>query len=404
MNVFGFPSKLAALQFEWAWQHPDLSRHLRTTGPKPVALFPRNASSSLLRTKVAVVRRMLTISPYNKWPLRVKLYAPEVMKLWNELNVAAPPLPRGFSTSIELEGVDGKSGAEGSGRIGPIDVTDSQFTSEHLGKYHALLEQQKTCQCVVCEDEITLITALKIELSQDPLSITLCTRGSCAAVSHLRCLANQFIISSPLDEDSASQSSTAPIASSMVPRGGKCPSCKRWTLWGDLIRGCFRRRKGGVGAVAAEALEMSENDFDDSVSEGSVESPTSSNSDLDQLGPDLAEMSIASPEGKGKGISKGVHNSASGSPTRKPKATLRKLPSPKGKGQTTLRRPPSAALPSGTRNARPVSKPSPRPRGRPKKTPAAGSKCHASTSSRKPRLGDTSDSETSLEMIDMHGV
>ena len=30
----------------------------------------------------------------------------------------------------------------------------------------------------------------------------------------------------------------------MVPRGGHCKSCKEYTLWGDVIRGCYRRMRG----------------------------------------------------------------------------------------------------------------------------------------------------------------
>lgn len=27
----------------------------------------------------------------------------------------------------------------------------------------------------------------------------------------------------------------------LIPRGGTCPACKLYTLWGDVIRGCYRR-------------------------------------------------------------------------------------------------------------------------------------------------------------------
>lgn len=66
---------------------------------------------------------MVRSHPYNTWALHVKLFTAEAAKVWDGLSRKAPLLP-GFTSTVELEGVDGKSGKTGSGRTGPIDVTD----------------------------------------------------------------------------------------------------------------------------------------------------------------------------------------------------------------------------------------------------------------------------------------
>lgn len=75
---------------------------------------------------------MLAIPPYNTWPLRVKLYTKEVTEVWRKLSKDISLVPKGVQVSQELEGVDGKSGLEGSGRNGPIDVTDREFLFTEL--------------------------------------------------------------------------------------------------------------------------------------------------------------------------------------------------------------------------------------------------------------------------------
>ena len=68
---------------------------------------------------------MITSHPYNSWPLHVKFFTEEARKAWQDAGkVVTTPLPQGFTTVVELEGVDGKSGNVGSGRKGPILVAD----------------------------------------------------------------------------------------------------------------------------------------------------------------------------------------------------------------------------------------------------------------------------------------
>jgi hypothetical protein len=73
---------------------------------------------------------MISFHPYSTWPLRVKLFTDEAVKGWKDATKGvgdAVPLLMGFTVTTELEGVDGKSGKLGSGRKGPIEVTDGRL-------------------------------------------------------------------------------------------------------------------------------------------------------------------------------------------------------------------------------------------------------------------------------------
>ncbi|KAK2467837.1 hypothetical protein APHAL10511_000132 [Amanita phalloides] len=223
MIVYGFPSRLAALQFEWAWQHPHLARHLRDANGK--ALFANNRKLKLLGWSIHTLRNMICLHPYNLWPLHVKLFTNDAVKCWEEngKKSSSIPLPLGFTCHVELEGVDGKSGLIGSGRKGPIDVTDNQFTLPFLAKNTALLTSGRQLYCSICNEHLDNYAA-------DPAATVLCSAPSCTAVSHTICLAGHFLGCDSINS-----------TSSIMPRGGHCKACDSYTLWGDLMRGSSRR-------------------------------------------------------------------------------------------------------------------------------------------------------------------
>ncbi|KAI8608462.1 hypothetical protein BC830DRAFT_1072014 [Chytriomyces sp. MP71] len=62
--VHGFPSRIGALQFEWAWQKPWQSRHLSACNDHSRGYFH-------LQTKLNVLADMLCVPQWRRWPLRV---------------------------------------------------------------------------------------------------------------------------------------------------------------------------------------------------------------------------------------------------------------------------------------------------------------------------------------------
>lgn len=126
---------------------------------------------------------MISLHPFNTWPLHVKIFTKEVADQWKAADADGRlPLPPGFTCSVELEGVDGQSGQRGSGRKGPISVDDGQcfpfyalhlctygpscssftfpwlslaeFTSEILSKSSKIVDSGRALDCSICHEPI----------------------------------------------------------------------------------------------------------------------------------------------------------------------------------------------------------------------------------------------------------
>lgn len=231
--VTGFPSKIAALQFEWAWQHTELTRHVspnsRLNQPKTtVRISPKTGrprkrttqSRQSLTDRLANLHLLLRASSFERWPLNVTFYAEDVFRVWQKwTKQGVEPLRPGIEINLDQSSQSSSVLPELNGDaptgIQAIDVGYNSL-KPHLEKSKALLATSP--RCTICSDHVP---------NDGAMTLT-CPKKNCNVASHLSCLAPSF----------------SGDGEQLVPTNGNCPGCGTKLRWQDLVKELSLRMRG----------------------------------------------------------------------------------------------------------------------------------------------------------------
>ncbi|RMZ83997.1 hypothetical protein DV737_g1382, partial [Chaetothyriales sp. CBS 132003] len=276
--VAGFPSNIAALQFEWAWQNAHLTRHIspqqrlsfatvRTranAGSGKARKRPRRPTSSLM-DRLSNLHLLLRVPYFSRWPLEVSFFSHDVYTSWTawcervddqirpNLSIRLDPRqsdqPPHDITSAQPPSQKRKIDLMHKGGVHGIDPTYAQY--QHvLTKATFLLDHGDGQTCALCKQQLHLKHHL----------FTICPNSDCQTMSHLTCLSEHFL-----------QHATTP--GQLVPEQGQCPGCHSPLRWLHLmrevtlrtrgqkeVRKVLSRKRSSRAATAAEILDADSED------------------------------------------------------------------------------------------------------------------------------------------------
>ena len=246
--VAGFPSNIAALQFEWAWHNAHLTRHISadqrisfaTTLTKTSARTgktrkrPGRPRTSLL-DKLSNLHLLLRAPYFSRWPLEVRFFNKEVYQSWQSwcervdgrlrprirvsLDLPEPQKEEEEITSAQPPTKKRRIALIGKGGVESVDPTYARF-QDVLEKSRFLLDEGDDQKCGICSKQLNLRSELFV----------ICPSNGCSSLNHLTCLSKHFLQHSQL--------------TLLVPESGNCPSCRKTLQWSELMKELSLRTRG----------------------------------------------------------------------------------------------------------------------------------------------------------------
>lgn len=223
MLVYGFPSKIAALQFEHAWQHGYKTHYIaddeRIVGNKN--------GGRTIHHKLGVARLLAKNVYFQHMDLVVHFFNTDVEAIWrqNKFNIndmGAIVVETSQSLTISPAVKNAINYSELNLKL--VEHFFGGFVDRDMNLCKIYQERLTFGEipCGICQVPFNYTS----EDSQLKPFIGFCVYQDCNCVAHLRCLHRYF-----LDEEQLQDG-----VSNLIPRIGKCPECSRTVKWSHLVK------------------------------------------------------------------------------------------------------------------------------------------------------------------------
>ncbi|KAL4903440.1 structure-specific endonuclease subunit slx1 [Aspergillus multicolor] len=262
MVVEGFTSNIAALQFEWAWQHPTATRHLTPDVPdekgqlrtqdakEPDTLAkkkpktqkkedeqlkgdqkketkrkpPARRTRTSLKAHLEDLHLLLRSTYFRSWPLTLRFFAADVSQQWRGwCDRVAGSIPDHIKMIADGNCTDVFANRDDrSLRVGSVQNIKADHTplKDYLEKAMFLLDDINGSYCKICKEQYK---------DHDPAVV--CPNAGCNSTAHLLCLSNKFF-------------DTTKEPDCLVPLAGECPTCAQTIQWSLLMKELSIRTRG----------------------------------------------------------------------------------------------------------------------------------------------------------------